>query len=307
MGALPTTPRQLRSGGQAQPDGARPGDGSACSAWVLSSQKAAPEKHTLDQAGFPDGDDEKRCDADTSGQHRLQQSHPKYTDPILLHKAQLHPAISQVCCSTHLYLQVLLQPLQVPAQQPVPHGHVSRAGDKYQRPVEAVLSVLMCDRNTRCLEARGIHDSIIPQHIVLTGEDVGGGQPPQLCLCCQQWGRPPVQEPRVLLCQSRAPKHWAGVNVALLHPVGQQGAPVHKLEQVAPLGRDVAVGRHRFPERWIGSEIFTPEPDHERLGQNRHVCILVVRRQVQIQGLKSGINQSLGLQLRCDFRVLQQL
>lgn len=93
----------------------------------------------------------------------------------------------------------------------------------------------------------------------------------------------------------------------LPHLRGQQAAPVHKLEQVARLGRHVPVGGHGLPEGGVRREVLAPEPDHQRPGQERLVVIVSVGRQIQVQGLQSRVQQNLSFELGFDFRVLQQL
>lgn len=69
--------------------------------------------------------------------------------------------------------QVLIEPFDVTIPSPHPHGEVGGPACENHTAVEAVLKVVQGHAHPRALQALGVHDAVVAQHVVLAREDVG--------------------------------------------------------------------------------------------------------------------------------------
>ena len=205
-------------------------------------------------------------------------------------------------------LQVLVQPADVVVQAPLSNaGHHGQEREDHAA-VETVLVVVACCRDAGLLQPPDVHQAVVPQHIKLTGHDVGGGRASQNRLLGQQRGRPRVQE---LWQDVRRPRRPPGSDHGLeVLPSlrGQQGAPVHLGPGLGQLLQGaVVVGEQQRLQRGAGAQVLQPETGHEGPGEDGRGRVLLVGRRVEVQRLQHRINQGLDLELRSQALIRAEL
>lgn len=208
------------------------------------------------------------------------------------------------------FSQVFLQPPGVVVYHALSDQKVSGPHAEHHGPVEPSLVVFVRHLHAGGAEPRDVHDAVIPEDVVLAGHHVGFGQRVQVCVWNQQGRRPRVGQ-RARRCVHPGgrplPNGRSAVVVFSVVLLRQEGAPVDELEQPGRVGVVVGIGHHGPEEGLVTGEVLAPETHHERAREDGHVPILLVRRSVEVQSLKYGVNERLGLQPDLLFWVFLQL
>ena len=76
----------------------------------------------------------------------------------------MHGTLSLPC--TRALLQVVLEPVDVTPDRPLPNFELKRPGYEADSPVEAVLVVVAGNCDTCVLQAACVHQAVVPQHVV---------------------------------------------------------------------------------------------------------------------------------------------
>lgn len=189
--------------------------------------------------------------------------------------------------------QVLIQPFDVTIPSPDSHREVGRPACENHTTMEAILKVVQGHVHTCTLQALGVQDPVIPQDIMLTGEDVGLWEVLKHFLVCDERGGSCIQQLRDLLGDPGITRGLHDRLVALFDGWGQQGCPVETGPESCGLLHikgSVIVHNHGLHEVIVALEVIYPVLHHDVAWQDGSVRVLLIRGRVEIQSLENWVD-----------------